>query len=312
MVAAWPQILSNGDVVSRLRGLAAVLGFHGASTLDAVTRQAIGVPEEFDRAVMARGTGTTRFLGVVSQSEAPREEVVRVAGRLARKAPHMLWLLAVSTDQGDLVLAAWHATSEQPRIAALVIHTGALLPSDIDSLESIRITLGGRLDLEIHALWLEVLGRESISRRFFQTLQRMVIQLSDGAGEDHPSVVRREIALLTVSRLLFLAFLEERGWLDGDRRFLARTFDECMARGGRFQRSGLAPLFFGTLNTPVRRRAPRARALGTIPFLMLTAEAYRENVQQAMSAGVTDYISKPFTAGVLVEKLEAMLGGARS
>jgi hypothetical protein len=267
MVAAWTQILRDEDPVGRLRGLAAALGFHDASTLDAVTRQAIGVPEEFDRTVMARGPGTTRLLGVVSDSAAPREDVVRVAGRLVRKAPHLLWLLAVITDKGDLVLAAWHATSDQPRIAALIIHTGSVLPSDIESLESIRTALGGSLDLEIHALWLEVLGRESISRRFFQTLHRMVVQLADGAGEGHTPAVRREIALLTVSRLLFLAFLEERGWLDGDRRFLARTFDSCMARGGQFQRSVLAPLFFGTLNTPVRKRAPGARALGKIPFL---------------------------------------------
>ena len=268
MVAAWTQILRDEDPAVRLRRLAGALGFHDASRLDAVTRQAIGVPEEFDRAVMARGPGTTRLLGVVSQTSASREDVARIAGRLSRKAPHLLWLLAVITDKSEnLVLAAWHATSEQPRIAALVVHAGSLLPSDAESLESLKTALGGGLDLEIHAQWLEVLGRESISRRFFQTLQRMVVQLAVGAGGSHPPAARRDIALLTVSRLLFLAFLEERGWLDGDRRFLVRSFDDCMARGGRFQRTVLAPLFFGTLNTPVRTRAPRARALGMIPFL---------------------------------------------
>ena len=268
MVAAWTHILSDEDPIGRLRGLARALGFQDASALDAVTRQAIGVPEEFDRAVMARGPGTTRILGVVSHRAAAREDVVRIAGRLARKAPHLLWLLAVVPEEGDdLVLAAWHATSDQPRIAALVVHSGLLLPTDAESLESLKTALGGGLDLEVHAIWLEVLGRESISRRFFQTLHRMVVQLADGAAGSHAPAVRREIALLTVSRLLFLAFLEERGWLDGDRRFLARTFDGCMTRGGRFQRSVLAPLFFGTLNTPVRKRAPRSRALGQIPFL---------------------------------------------
>ena len=44
-----------------------------------------------------------------------------------------------------------------------------------------------------------------------------------------------------------------------------------------------------------------------IPFLMLTAEAYRENVVEAMQMGVSDYISKPFTAEVLVEKIEKLL-----
>jgi two-component system chemotaxis response regulator CheY len=44
-----------------------------------------------------------------------------------------------------------------------------------------------------------------------------------------------------------------------------------------------------------------------LPFLMLTAEVYRENVVEAMKAGVTDYVSKPFTADVLGRKLEGIL-----
>ena len=56
-------------------------------------------------------------------------------------------------------------------------------------------------------------------------------------------------------------------WLDADRAFLSRQFDVCMADGGRYHERVLLPLFFGTLNTPVSRRAPRARHLGRIPFL---------------------------------------------
>ena len=41
-----------------------------------------------------------------------------------------------------------------------------------------------------------------------------------------------------------------------------------------------------------------------LKFIMLTAEAYRENVMEAIKAGVSDYMSKPFTAATLAEKLE--------
>jgi two-component system chemotaxis response regulator CheY len=44
-----------------------------------------------------------------------------------------------------------------------------------------------------------------------------------------------------------------------------------------------------------------------LPFLMLTAEAYRENVVAALQAGVSDYVVKPFTSDVLIEKLELVL-----
>ncbi len=47
--------------------------------------------------------------------------------------------------------------------------------------------------------------------------------------------------------------------------------------------------------------------LGKMPFLMVTAEALKENVVQAVKAGVNNYIVKPFTAEVLNEKIEKIL-----
>lgn len=41
-----------------------------------------------------------------------------------------------------------------------------------------------------------------------------------------------------------------------------------------------------------------------MPFVMLTAEVNRENVEAAIQAGVTDYVIKPFTADVLLQKVE--------
>ncbi len=40
-----------------------------------------------------------------------------------------------------------------------------------------------------------------------------------------------------------------------------------------------------------------------LPFLMITAEAKRENIIEAATAGANGYIVKPFTAAVLEEKL---------
>ena len=40
-----------------------------------------------------------------------------------------------------------------------------------------------------------------------------------------------------------------------------------------------------------------------LPFLMITAEAKRENIIEAATAGASGYIVKPFTAATLEEKL---------
>lgn len=45
-------------------------------------------------------------------------------------------------------------------------------------------------------------------------------------------------------------------------------------------------------------------ALKDIPFLMVTAEAQQENIIEAVKAGVSNYIVKPFTAETLGKKIE--------
>lgn len=49
--------------------------------------------------------------------------------------------------------------------------------------------------------------------------------------------------------------------------------------------------------------------LKNIPFIMITAEAQKENVLEAIKHGVNQYVVKPFTPEVLKEKLEKVLGG---
>ena len=55
-------------------------------------------------------------------------------------------------------------------------------------------------------------------------------------------------------------------------------------------------------------RAVRADSeLSSLPFLMVTAESLKENVVEAVKAGVSNYIVKPFTAEVLSEKIEKII-----
>ena len=267
--SAWAQLFAQGDPLTLLKALAGAIGFQEPARLDARTGQALGIAEEVHPVILARGPGTTRLVGAVAVETVPlREQAARLADRLSRAAPHLLWLLVlVARDRQDIVIAAWHAGSGPVRIAALIVDGHGVLPSDAETLDALQASLHGIQDLEVHAQWVEILGREGISRRFFLALEQLVRRLGDGAIGDADSPLRRDVALLYVSRLLFLAFLQEREWLDGDRRFLVRAFDQCMATGGHFQRRVLRPLFFGTLNTPTHRRAPMARALGRIPFL---------------------------------------------
>ena len=44
-----------------------------------------------------------------------------------------------------------------------------------------------------------------------------------------------------------------------------------------------------------------------VPILMVTARSVREDIIEAMEAGVNNYIVKPFTPQILKEKIDALL-----
>mgnify|MGYP001619687217 FL=1 len=48
--------------------------------------------------------------------------------------------------------------------------------------------------------------------------------------------------------------------------------------------------------------------LKSLPFLMVTAEALKDNIVAAAQAGISDYVVKPFTAATLEEKLKKIFG----
>lgn len=59
-------------------------------------------------------------------------------------------------------------------------------------------------------------------------------------------------------------------------------------------------------------RAVRANPdLKHLPFLMVTAEAQKDNIIEAVQAGVSNYVVKPFTAEALQAKLEKILANVQ-
>ena len=60
-------------------------------------------------------------------------------------------------------------------------------------------------------------------------------------------------------------------------------------------------------------RAVRANpVLSSLPVLMVTAEAKREQIMEAVEAGVNGYVVKPFTADTLQEKVDKVFARLES
>jgi len=254
----------------------ATLGFPDPPLpLDDAARATLGAPDVGEIRV-ARGPGALRALVVAADPAEPiRETVARLTARLARRTPDLLWLIAaVELGGPHVVLAACETgsaartgPSRAARTAALVVRRDRVVDSDAETLCALEAATAPGDDLLTHARRLDILGRESLTRRFYRAVRHAVTTLATRAVGDAPSAARSEIALLHACRLLFLAFLEARGWLDDDRAWLTHSFADCLGAEGNYHHRVLRPLFFGTLNTPPAQRARAARAFGRIPFL---------------------------------------------
>ncbi len=240
------------------------LGFQSpAGALDRAAATRLGLDDDTRRAEVAAGPGTLRVLVLeVKPGATLRESAGRAARRVAGRAPELLWLVLAFKRGGEMVLAI-PAPGGSPGVAALLVNPAGVHPSDAESLVALSGASGDG-DLDTHLRWREALGRDTLTRRFYRDLEQAVRALGAGARGVATEDVRQSLALRCVSRLLFLAFLEAKGWLDGDRAFLSR---QVAARGGDLHRTLLEPLFFGTLNAPMARRAAAARAFGRLPFL---------------------------------------------
>jgi hypothetical protein len=113
----------------------------------------------------------------------------------------------------------------------------------------------------------EALGGQAVGRRFFREFRDTLERMAAGLPGPLPAADRHSLALLQLTRVLFLYFVQAKGWLAGNTRFLAEMVDRCLARRRRVHRDLLRPLFFGTLNRPSGERSRIARGFGPIPFL---------------------------------------------
>ncbi|MFL5560541.1 MAG: Eco57I restriction-modification methylase domain-containing protein [Gemmatimonadaceae bacterium] len=255
--------------IDALAAIAALAGFGGVpAALASGAREALGLPPSLLDVRVQPGPGALRALLLrCNGTESTRDTVQLIAARLASRTPQLRWLAIAEDEQAnDRIIATWSPEKVPPRVAALHAQRNRLVDSDAETVCAIAAAAGPD-DVLTHARWLEVLGRDALRRRFYRELESGV----DGAASSLPAVIpsedRRSLALFVVSRLLFLAFLEAKGWLDDDRAFLARVHAATIMNGGGVHRRLLEPLFFGTLNTRVAARAPAARAFGRIPYL---------------------------------------------
>jgi hypothetical protein len=189
--------------------------------------------------------------------------------RLARAAPGERQLLLGLDARATMLAVAARAVSaagyavRQFRVA---LERPSAVAADILS----RLAPGPQdTPLTLAVRTADVLADEGLTARFFREFARLNLRAAERVREAPRATAaeRRDLALLALTRLLFLYFVQAKGWLAGRSDFLPSLLDTALRSGRPFHRSLFEPLCFGALNTPPLARRGVARALGGVPFL---------------------------------------------
>jgi len=164
-------LLTDVADVAAFSRLLGALGFAEARPINANDFQNVGLAHLPITASVARGPGALRALVIAVTSDGPpiREIVSTVADRLARRAPHLLWLLgAVEPGGHHMALAAWFADRIPPRTAALVVDRRRVVDSDADTfcaLEAVGAPAGSTTAFGAIGMACAALARRRSKRR---------------------------------------------------------------------------------------------------------------------------------------------------
>src|SRR5205814_1265056 len=160
-------------------------------------------------------------------------------------------LVCAAGPVGIRMATIFPARPSGPALAIL----GRLAPTAAESALALSLRIG------------EVLASEGVTPRFFRAFRRTLDRLTDRLRTPRSQVDRHALTLTALTRVLFLYFIQSKGWLNGDTRYVAHLLDRAIAGRRHFHRSFLHALCFGALNRPPEERGAAARALGRIPFL---------------------------------------------
>jgi len=114
---------------------------------------------------------------------------------------------------------------------------------------------------------------DAVSDDFYKEFSPAFLQLAQSVQDDDTARmdIKNDFALLFVIRIIFLGFVQKKGWIGQNERFLQDFLKEYQASGGpadSFYRRWLKPLFFEALNQPPGKKV----AYGNNSFSSKTEE----------------------------------------
>lgn len=110
---------------------------------------------------------------------------------------------------------------------------------------------------------------EKVTKKFYELFKKehdAFLKFTKGIPDEK---LQRWYASVMLNRLMFIYFIQKKGFLGGDQHYLTNKLAESKSRGrDKFYRDSLCPLFFdGFAKRPEHRSAETNRLLGRVPYL---------------------------------------------
>ena len=214
-------------------------------------------PHSGDAATVIARHGPFRVVAMLVDHDAP-SAAKRCARGLERTADRSL-VVAVDRQRGLAALATWRV--DTPPVCRVV---DLSRPKTVQRLLDHLAARASDSALALHFRAAEALVSEGVGPAFFRAFRRTLDRFARESRLPTPD--GRVLALTALTRVLFLYFVQAKGWLNLEPTYLRLRLDRALSTRRSFQTDVLDPLMFRGLNTPPSSRRV-VSDLGRIPFL---------------------------------------------
>ena len=225
-------------------------------------------------AAVAQKRGMVVFLCTPADSgPIPDYPTRRKIERQVTKSSHEHFIIYIDADKTTQI---WQWVKREPRKPAACRehsfhpgHTGEALAQRLSNIafaleeeEGLTVvTVAGRAQVAFDV--------ERVTRRFydyFKSEHASFLKFLKGIPDEQ---MQRWYVSVMLNRLMFIYFIQKKGFLDDDRDYLRNKLAQSKSQGkDRFYRRFLCPLFFeGFAKRPQNRSAEMNQLLGKVPFL---------------------------------------------
>ncbi|MBK5226315.1 MAG: Eco57I restriction-modification methylase domain-containing protein, partial [Thermoleophilia bacterium] len=252
------------------------LGFETTGSPAPVDKEAVGfAPGDAETIqnlfLLADLAGTYQIL-LLELSLGGRSRLRSIAQNFLRRAGN--YLLIATEDYETITFANLRrqrtdSAAPKAKIHKLTVDLHHPTRYDLEILNG--LSYSGQMPLDLYRNHCEAFNVDRATNRFYGEYGSLFRKLCTEIAEQNPDL--REFGDPTylhaftqrlLGRLMFLYFLQKKGWLDGDQQFLTRHYQRESRRQNNYYRTVLEPLFFEVLN---QERDGDASALGDVPYL---------------------------------------------